>query len=233
MKPLVLIGAGDRQLYLLLQHILASDGFDSRHARDADETYRLATELLPRAIVLDSPAGRSSAQACMRLKRDATSAAIPIVALIGQWADDQHAELVQAGADECLIRPFAPVQLLDCLRKVIADWSGSLAPHVRVATGRLRYGDIELRLDTFSVRYSNNEIRLSPIEFRLLLHLLENQGQVSSRDELIGAVWPTGRAVAARTVDVHIGRLRNHLQTVTGNRVIRTVRSAGYAADLP
>ena len=102
---------------------------------------------------------------------------------------------------------------------------------LRQAEGQswLSYAGIEMSLDTYSVRRKGHEIRLGPIEFRILRHLLQNPGKVFSRTDLIGAAWPENIHVEERTVDVHIGRLRKSLNSVSGADVIRTVRSAGYA----
>ena len=231
MKPLVLIESDDLELFLLLQHILDVDGFAARLAEDGEETLRLAIEGRPQAIVLNCREGQSCAETCARLKRAAATSAIPVVALVGAGAEKQHAGLVKAGADECLTRPFAPVRLLEYLRMAVGVWPGEGSQSVDAFAGHVRYGGIELRFDTFSVRCNGDETRLGPIEFRLLLHLLENPGQVFSRHELIGAAWPGDRIVEPRTVDVHIGRLRKMLKPLTGSSLIRTVRSEGYALE--
>ncbi|WP_245424659.1 winged helix-turn-helix domain-containing protein [Sinorhizobium sp. BJ1] len=78
---------------------------------------------------------------------------------------------------------------------------------------------------------NGQQIHLGPIEFNLLCHLIENGGKVCSRDELIGAASPDNIYVDARTVDVHIARLRKALKSVSHRSVIRTIRQAGYATE--
>ena len=76
------------------------------------------------------------------------------------------------------------------------------------------------------------EVHLGPTEFRLLDHLMQNPGRVFSREQLLDAVWGSDVYVEARTVDVHIGRLRKALGVSDADDPIRTVRSAGYSLDL-
>jgi two-component system phosphate regulon response regulator PhoB len=86
-----------------------------------------------------------------------------------------------------------------------------------------------MNLDTYRVYRNGKEVHLCPIEFRLLRHMLARPGKVFSRNELIRAAWPRNIFVEARTVDVHIGRLRRTLKAAAKTDMIRTVRSAGYA----
>jgi two-component system phosphate regulon response regulator PhoB len=82
------------------------------------------------------------------------------------------------------------------------------------------------------VKRSGREVHLGPTEFRLLDYLMQHPGRVFSREQLLDAVWGSDVYVEARTVDVHIGRLRKALNREIENDPIRTVRSAGYALDL-
>ena len=77
------------------------------------------------------------------------------------------------------------------------------------------------------------EVALSPAEFRLLAFLLENQGRVFSRDELLRGAWPKNITAGGRTVDVHVRRLRQLLEPFGCDDIIQTVRSFGYRLALP
>ena len=85
--------------------------------------------------------------------------------------------------------------------------------------------------DRFRVLRGAIEIQLGAIEFRLLRHLFENLGRVFSREDLITAAWPNNVHVSARTVDVHMSRLRKSLLKLGLRGIIRTVRSGGYMLD--
>ena len=90
-----------------------------------------------------------------------------------------------------------------------------------------------MKLDAHRVRGNGHDIHLGPIEFNVLRLMIEAPGKVFSRDELIGAAWPPNIHVGARTVDVHISRIRKALKTASPGSVIRTVRSAGYSLEKP
>jgi two-component system phosphate regulon response regulator PhoB len=93
------------------------------------------------------------------------------------------------------------------------------------------HGDIAMDRVAHRVRRGGREIHLGPTEFRLLDYLMQHPGRVFSREQLLDAVWGSDVYVEARTVDVHIGRLRKALNTDDEVDPIRTVRSAGYSLD--
>lgn len=230
-KPIILVSAEDIDFYLLLDHVLKSEGFETCLASDVEETVEIAVERNPHTIVLDCrPASFSAAETCARLKEDDRTRAIPVVALISQGAEKEHIELLKSGVDDAFTRPISPAQLIDNLRTNRGE-----APAARTATNEplLTYSDIELDRDHYRVRRHGREIHLSPIEFRLLRHLLQNPGRVFTRDDLIGAAWQKNVYVERRTVDVHIGILRRALKAGSESDLIRTVRSVGYALAEP
>ena len=82
------------------------------------------------------------------------------------------------------------------------------------------------------MKRAGQEVHLGPTEFRLLDHFMQHPGRVFSREQLLDAVWGSDVYVEARTVDVHVGRLRKALNLGDSPNPIRTVRSAGYSLDL-
>jgi two-component system phosphate regulon response regulator PhoB len=229
-KPLVLLRSDDAEFYLIMSHILEVDGFATQLAGTGEEARHLARERAPQAIVVDCrPGSQSGAALCASLKQDAPTGTIPVVALIALGAEDQYIDLLKAGVDESFVRPIAPAKLLDCLR---AKTTNGRSMNNGFENGKyLSHGDIEMSLDAHRVHCNGSEIPLGPIEFKLLQHLLRAPGRIFSRDELIGAAWPANVYVDARTVDVHIGKLRKSLMKASTTDVIRTVRTAGYGLD--
>ncbi|OCX21494.1 two-component system response regulator [Mesorhizobium hungaricum] len=229
MKPLILICSQDAEFYMILNHILAVEGFASALASDSDEMLKLAGETEAQAGILDCRACNAMAEVCSRLRQDARTSALPLIASIAPGAENQHIALLKSGVDESLVRPFAPAKLLDCLRSRLS--------YTRLPGSRpegpvsLSHGDIHMQIDTHHVRCNGREILLGPIEFKLLRHMLENPGKVLTRDELIEAAWPGNVYVGPRTVDVHISRLRRSLRQSSDLDAIRTVRLGGYALE--
>ncbi|WP_244571519.1 response regulator transcription factor [Mesorhizobium carmichaelinearum] len=230
MKPLVLICSQDAELYMFLSHTLEVDGFTTEPAGGAKEALALAEEREFQAVVLDcGPASITGSAICARLKRDPRTCGLPVIALIAPGAENQHLGLLKAGIDESFVRPIAPAKLLDCLRaKLALPKRGSNGVE---NGGWLSCSGLEMKLDAHRVRGNGHDIHLGPIEFNLLRLLLGTPGKVFTRDELIGAAWPPNIHVGARTVDVHISRLRKALKDTSPRCVIRTVRSAGYSLE--
>ena len=92
-------------------------------------------------------------------------------------------------------------------------------------------GDIARDVQAHRVRRGGKPVQLGPTEFRLLRHFMEHPGRVFSRERLLEAVWPHDPDIDARTVEVHIRRLRKTLNEGDRADLIRTVRSAGYSLD--
>jgi two-component system phosphate regulon response regulator PhoB len=229
-RPLILIGSTDSDYFLLLEHILEADGFDTVFGKSVEEIVHLGRECNPYAILLDSWSGSLSASsACVRLKDDPRTAGILTIALIGPGAESQYVDLLKAGIDESFVRPLAPSKLLEFLRSR-ARRSGRYTKKMN-GDASLFYAGIELNLETHRVKRNGVDIHLGPIEFKLLQHLLRNCEQVCGRGDLVAYAWPQNIHVEPRTVNVHIGRLRKALSLDGAPDLIRTVRSAGYALD--
>ena len=96
----------------------------------------------------------------------------------------------------------------------------------------MRRGDIVIDRVAHRVKRGGRDVHLGPTEFRLLDYLMQHPGRVFSREQLLDAVWGSDVYVEARTVDVHIGRLRKALNRDPDDDPIRTVRSAGYSLDV-
>jgi two-component system phosphate regulon response regulator PhoB len=136
-----------------------------------------------------------------------------------------QAEALDTGADDYLTKPFSMTELLARLRAVLRRIRPSLAEDV------VNVGDIEMDRGAHRVRRAGKEVHLGPTEYRLLDHLIQHPGRVFSREQLLDAVWGSDVYVEARTVDVHVGRLRKALNVEGTEDPIRTVRSAGYSLD--
>ncbi|NRP75246.1 Phosphate regulon transcriptional regulatory protein PhoB [Ensifer psoraleae] len=228
MKQWVLICSHDPELYLILSHILGLHGIRSELASGVDEVLALVAKEAPQAVVLDcQPASKSGPTICARIKREPRSSGLPVIALVALGAQNQLVDLLKAGIDETFVRPLVPAKLLDYLHAALGQPNASL-----VENGRSLFsGNLQMELVAHRVRRNGQDVHLGLIEFNLLRHLLENPGKVFSREELISAAWPDNIHVCARTVDVHISRLRKTLKTVSCSSLIRTVRSLGYSLE--
>ena len=132
----------------------------------------------------------------------------------------------ESEVDDYITKPFSINELLARVKAVLKRMRPIFYNEI------LTYKGIQLDSSTHKVSRNHLEINLGPTEFNLLRFLMENQGKVFSRQQLLDYVWTTSPYVEPRTVDVHIRRLRKALNEGFDFDPIRTVRSAGYSLGL-
>jgi two-component system phosphate regulon response regulator PhoB len=225
-KPALLLVEDDRALADLLMWHFDREGYDIVRTADGDEALLLAEERTPDLVILDwMIEGVSGIEVCRRLRRRPNTAHVPIIMLTARGEESDRIRGLQTGADDYVTKPFSPRELLARVGAVLRRVRPALAGEV------LAYGDIEMDVDAHRVRRAGRSVQLGPTEFRLLRHLIQSPGRVFSRAQLLDAVWPRDRDIDARTVDVHVRRLRKALNEGGREDVVRTVRSAGYSLD--
>ncbi len=227
MTPHILVVEDDDSLATLLQYNLQKEGYEVRLAGDGEEALLLVDERLPDLIVLDWMLPKvSGIEVCRRLRQRNETRNVPIVMLTARGEESDRIRGLDTGADDYVIKPFSMTELAARIRAVLRRLRPGLAED------RVRRGDIVIDRVAHRVKRSGAEIHLGPTEFRLLDYLMQHPGRVFSREQLLDAVWGSDVYVEARTVDVHIGRLRKALGGSEADDPIRTVRSAGYSLDL-
>jgi two-component system phosphate regulon response regulator PhoB len=216
----------DRALADLLMWHFDREGYEVVRTADGDEALILADERAPDLVILDwMIEGVSGIEVCRRLRRKPSTAHVPIIMLTARGEESDRIRGLETGADDYVTKPFSPRELLARVGAVLRRVRPALAGE------QLGYADIEMDVEAHRVRRGGKAIQLGPTEFRLLRHFMEHPGRVFSRERLLEAVWPHDPDIDARTVDVHIRRLRKVLNEGAGADVIRTVRSAGYSLD--
>ncbi len=226
MKPLVLVVEDEDALTTLLTYNLERDGYRVASARDGDEALLMAEEQRPELVLLDWMLPKiSGIELCRRLRGRSETRNTPIIMLTARGEEGDRIRGLDTGADDYVIKPFSMSELLARVRAVMRRIRPALADDTIV------FGDLFLDRAAHRVRRADRDIHLGPTEFRLLDHLIQYPGRVFSREQLLDAVWGSDVYVEARTVDVHIGRLRKAINIPGEADPIRTVRSAGYALD--
>ncbi|HRE45029.1 MAG TPA: phosphate regulon transcriptional regulator PhoB [Terricaulis sp.] len=225
--PQVLVVEDEAALADLLKYNLEREGYRVSVATDGEEAMVVAEEVAPDLILLDWMLPKASGvEVCRRLRARQETRNTPIVMLTARDEETDRIRGLDTGADDYLVKPFSMNELLARLRAVMRRIRPGLADD------KLVCGDITLDRVSHRVKRAGREIHLGPTEFRILDHLMQHPGRVFSREQLLDSVWGSDVYVEARTVDVHIGRLRKALNIGDESDPIRTVRSAGYSLDL-
>lgn len=227
MQPYVLVMEDEDALATLLSYNLEKEGYRVVVAAEGEEGMLQIEERLPDLVLLDWMLPKlSGIEVCRRIRGKSETRNMPIIMLTARGEESDRIRGLDTGADDYLTKPFSMSELIARIRAVLRRIRPGLADD------RLNHGDIVIDRVAHRVRRAGNEIHLGPTEFRLLDHLMQHPGRVFSREQLLDAVWGSDVYVEARTVDVHVGRLRKALNVEGTVNPIRTVRSAGYSLDL-
>ena len=225
-KGRLLLVEDDRALAELLCFHFEREDFEVVNTPDGEEALLLAEESPPDLVILDwMIEGVPGIEVCRRLRRREATANVPIIMLTARGEEADRIRGLETGADDYVTKPFSPRELIARVGAVLRRVRPALAGE------QLRYADLEMDVSAHKVRRGGRPLALGPTEFRLLRHFLEHPGRVFSRERLLSAVWAHDPDIEARTVDVHVRRLRKALAGEGGPDLIRTVRSAGYALD--
>lgn len=225
--PSILVVEDEDALATLLQYNLDKEGYRVTVAADGEEALVQIDERQPDLVILDWMLPKvSGIEVCRRLRGRSETRNIPIVMLTARGEESDRIRGLDTGADDYVTKPFSMSELTARVRAVLRRIRPGLAED------RVRHGDIVVDRVAHRVKRNGREIHLGPTEFRLLDYFMQHPGRVFSREQLLDAVWGSDVYVEARTVDVHVGRLRKALNKEADVDPIRTVRSAGYALDM-
>jgi two-component system, OmpR family, phosphate regulon response regulator PhoB len=225
-EPHVLVVEDETSLATLLRYNLEREGYRVFTAHDGEEALILAEEAKPDLVVLDWMLPElSGIEVCRRLRARGSMRNVPIVMLTARGEESDRVRGLDTGVDDYIVKPFLMNELLARLRAVLRRARPALVEDV------LKLGDISVDRGTHRVKRAGRDIHLGPTEYKLLDHLMRHPGRVFSREQLLDAVWGSDVYVEARTVDVHVGRLRKAINEANERDPIRTVRSAGYSFD--
>ena len=222
----LLLVEDDPALSELLEYRFANEGYEVRATPDGDDALLLAMEDVPDLVILDwMIEGTSGIEVCRRLRRDKSTAHVPIIMLTAREAEDDRIRGLETGADDYLTKPFSPRELLARVAAVMRRIRPVLAGE------SIEVGDLTLDPVAHKVTRRGRTLKLGPTEYRMLKFFMESPGRVFSRNQLLDGVWGTESDIELRTVDVHIRRLRKALDIEGTKDPVRTVRSAGYSLE--
>jgi DNA-binding response OmpR family regulator len=217
----VLVVEDDQPLVRIMTKSLESNGFEVTSAFDGEDGLRAARDDRPDAIVLDLQLPRlNGVDLCRRLRSEGN--AVPIIMLTARSTVPDRISGLDAGADDYLVKPFSLGELAARLRAL--GRRGKTTPQV------IEAGPLQLDTGAREARVNGSPVELTGTEFALLEYLMQNAGQVLSRDQLREEVWGEGFEPASNVVDIYVHYVRRKLKAAGLEAdPIRTVRGLGYA----
>ncbi|WP_243357945.1 response regulator [Fundidesulfovibrio terrae] len=221
-KESVLIVEDDEDILQLLEYNFRNAGFEVTTAGDGLDALAKIRRQRPDLVLLDIMLpGADGFEVCKNIKRDPKTAQVPVIMLTARGEEVDRIVGLELGADDYVVKPFSPRELILRARAVLKRLGSDSAPKQV-----LRRDGLSVDLDAHRAESQGTEIALTATEFKLLAELFKSQGRVLTRDQLLNTVWGYEFEGYARTVDTHVRRLRQKLGPYSA--LVETVRGVGY-----
>ena len=208
----------------LVKHNLEKEGFVVSSSLNGNEGLKELKKFQPNLLLLDwMLPDLSGIDVCKNIRRDNIFRNLPIIMLTAKGEEEDKIKGLDSGVDDYITKPFSFNELLSRIKAVLRR------SDPKIVSNLLEFEDLKLDRVEKRVFRDKQELKLGPTEFRLLEFFLLNPKRVFSRDQILESVWPNNINVEGRTIDVHIRRLRQSINTKDKKELIRTVRSSGYS----
>jgi two-component system alkaline phosphatase synthesis response regulator PhoP len=219
----VLIVEDEHDIAGLIKHTLERGGeTEAQIVGSGDAALKAVTERVPDLIILDlNLPVVGGLEVCRILRSRADVPHVPIIMLTARTSEDDRVSGLEQGADDYVTKPFSLRELTARVRAVLRR-----GPAAEQRQGRYQGARLMADFEAVAIAVDGAPVRLTRREFELLQYLVQNKNRVVSRDRLLERVWGYERLVETRSVDVHVGRLRNKLRTA--GQQIETVVGLGY-----
>lgn len=206
----------------VLQYNLEKEGFRVEVAHRGDAGLEAVRRESPDLVLLDLMLpGLDGLEMTRLLKRDPVTSRLPIVMLTARSEEVDRIVGLELGADDYISKPFSPREVVLRVKAVLRR-----SQHEELSSDLLHLGGVELDVSGHQLRVRGKEVPLTATEFRLLRLLMERNGRVQTRGQLLSDVWGYAEDIDSRTVDTHIRRLRRKLGHEADR--IETVIGVGY-----
>ncbi len=205
----------------LIVYTLKMSGFEAEGYSDSTSFFDALKYKKPQLVILDIMLnGKDGLQILKELKSSPDYKDIPVIMATAKTSEFDKITGLDMGADDYLSKPFGMMEMVSRIKAVLRRSKANIPADI------VTYGDIEIDKLKHIVRHNNELLNLTLKEYELLLLLCENPGIVFSREQLLEKIWGSDFLGESRTIDVHIGTLRNKLKEAGED--IRTVHGVGY-----
>lgn len=221
MSQMIYCVEDDMNIRELVAYALKTSGYEAIGFENAAEFYKGLKDGSPDLILLDIMLPDEDGISILKkLRAKNEYKDIPVIMLTAKSTEYDKVKGLDVGADDYVTKPFGVMELISRIKAVLRRSQKS------ISTDMMVLGDIRLDIQKHEVTVIGKEVILTYKEFELLTYLMKNQGIVLSRDKILEVIWNYDYEGESRTVDVHIGSLRQKLGA-SGN-MIETVRGVGY-----
>ena len=220
----VLVVDDEEPILELLKYNLEKQGYEVRTAEDGQVAVDIAKKFHPDLVLLDIMMPKmDGVEACRQIRAIPELTNTFIVFLTARAEEYSEVAAFDVGADDYILKPIKPRALMSRISALFRRDSKK-----KNNSAQIKIGDLMIDRTSYSVRARDKEISLPKKEFELLFFLAQNPNKVFSRDELLQNIWGSDVYVLARTVDVHIRKVREKI----GEDYISTIKGVGYKFNL-
>ncbi|WP_030014777.1 MULTISPECIES: MtrAB system response regulator MtrA [Micrococcales] len=223
MKARILVVDDDEALSEMVGIVLSNEGYEPTFCDAGDRAVGAFESYDPDLILLDLMLpGMSGIDVCERIRETSD---VPVIMLTAKSDTEDVVRGLEAGADDYIAKPFKPAELLARIRTRLRTGETRSAERIEI-------GDLSIDLAGRAVTRGEETVRLTPLEYDLLVNLAQEPGQVLSRDLLLDRIWGYDSDADRRLVNVHVQRLRAKIEKDPEKPdLIQTVRGVGYKAN--
>ena len=221
-KQKILIVDDDMHIAELVSLYMMKDGYETEEVYDGREAIKAAEAFQPDLILLDLMLpGMDGYQVCREVRKNSR---VPIIMLTAKGETFDKVLGLELGADDYIVKPFDPKELVARVKAVLRRYE---CKHEEEDKDVLKFEGLEINLSNYSVVYNGKSLDFPPKEFELLSFLAQHPNRVFTREQLLDRIWGYEYVGDTRTVDVHVKRIREKLNS-EDEWGIRTVWSVGY-----
>jgi two-component system alkaline phosphatase synthesis response regulator PhoP len=220
----VLVVDDEEPILELLKYNLEKQGYDVRTAADGHAAVDVARKFHPDLVLLDIMMPKmDGVEACRQIRAMPELQNTFIVFLTARAEEYSEIAAFDVGADDYILKPIKPRALMSRISALFRRDSKK-----KNTTSQIKVGDLLIDRISYTIKLKDKEINLPKKEFELLFFLAQNPNKVFNRDDLLQNIWGSDVYVLARTVDVHIRKVREKI----GDDYITTIKGVGYKFNL-